>query len=201
MEELQQLKESLLKERPVPWNEFPDIALYMDQVISYMDRQLIKFNNEGQLTSAMVNNYIKDKLLPRADGKKYNREHLAGLTEICLLKQVLPVRDTGLLLSQENYTGDPEGFYMKLRSILDDALNKTAECIDPDWSAEDLSDMALKLAVTCYCEKLACERLLDIIRIKLKPEEQDKPAKKVEKKEDKKTEKKTEKQADKQAEQ
>ena len=114
MEELQQLKESLLKERPVSWNEFPDIALYMDQVISYMDRQLIKFNNEGQLTSAMVNNYIKDKLLPRADGKKYNREHLAGLTEICLLKQVLPVRDTGLLLSRENYTGDPEAFYMKL---------------------------------------------------------------------------------------
>lgn len=196
MEELQQLKKSLLKERPVPWNEFPDIALYMDQVISYMERQLINFDNDAQLTSAMVNNYIKDKLLSRADGKKYNREHLAGLTEICLLKQVLSVRDTGLLLSQENYIGDPETFYIKLRSILDDALNKTADCINPDWSAEDLSDMALRLAITCYCEKLACERLLDIIRIKLKPEEQDKPVKKSEKKADKKAEKKAEKQAE-----
>ncbi len=192
MEELQQLKESLLKERPVPWNEFPDIALYMDQVISYMERQLIKFDDGGQLTSAMVNNYIKDKLLPRADGKKYNREHLAGLTEICLLKQVLSVRDTGLLMSQENYSEEPEGFYTKLRGILDEALKNTAECINLDWSAEELSDMALRLAITGYCEKLACERLLDIIRIKLKPEEQDKPEKKIEKKADKKAGKKAE---------
>jgi hypothetical protein len=70
MEKLEQLKERLSSERPVSWSEFPDIGLYMDQILSYMHRQLINFEGDGQITSAMVNNYIKDKLLLRADGKK-----------------------------------------------------------------------------------------------------------------------------------
>lgn len=174
MKELEQLKEKLTMERPVSWAEFPDIGLYKDQVVSYMLRQLINFGDDGQITSAMINNYIKDKLLPRADGKKYSREHLAGLTEICLLKQVLSVRNTGLLLHQELDKGDPEQFYSKFKQILDEALTKTAEQIDPDWEVECLSDMALQLAISSYCDKLASERLLEIIRSKALPVEQKK---------------------------
>ena len=33
MEELQDLKNRLERERPTPWDELPDIALYMDQLI------------------------------------------------------------------------------------------------------------------------------------------------------------------------
>lgn len=193
MEELKQLKEKLSTERPESWGEFPDIGLYKDQVVSYMHRQLINFGSDGQITSAMVNNYIKDKLLPRADGKKYSREHLAGLTEISLLKQVLSVSDTGFLLHQELDEGNPESFYLKCTQILDKALTDTAEKIDPDWEIESLSDMALRLAVSSYCNKLACERLLEIIRSKVLTEEQRKP----DKKQDKKLEKKQDKMQDK----
>ena len=42
------------------WKELPDIGLYMDQLISYMPRQLIHYGEGESLTSAMVNNYIKD---------------------------------------------------------------------------------------------------------------------------------------------
>lgn len=198
MKELEQLKEKLEAERPVSWSEFPDIGLYKDQIISYMMRQLISFENDGMITSAMLNNYIKDKLLPRADGKKYSREHLAGLTEICLIKQVLSVRDTGLLLHKELEKSDPEKFYSKFRQILDKALAMTTEKIVPDWDAEVLSDIALRFAVSSYCDKLVCERLLEIIRSKeskaaaeeqkkadKKPEESDKKTKNPEKKQDK----------------
>ncbi len=177
MEELVQLKQKLSEERPVSWTEFPDIGLYKDQVVSYMQRQLIDFEGDGQITSAMVNNYIKDKLLPRADGKKYSREHLAGLTEICLLKQVLSVRDIGLLLQQELDEGKHERFYSKFKQVLDEDLAKTATQIDPDWEVEELSDMALRLAIKSYCDKLACERLLEIIRSKGSSGEQKKPDK------------------------
>ena len=190
MEELKQLKGKLAAERPVSWTEFPDIGLYMDQVLSYMHRQLIDFEGDSRITSAMVNNYIKDKLLPRADGKKYSREHLAGLTEICLLKQVLSVRDTGLLLHQELGDGDPEKFYSKFKQILDVSLAGTAEQIDPDWDVEALSDMALRLVVSSYCNKLAGERLLEIIRSRITVEEQKKPDRKSDKRTDKRTDKK-----------
>lgn len=178
---LKQLKEKLEAERSVSWSEFPDIGLYKDQIVSYLQRQLIHFEENGQITSAMVNNYIKDKLLPRADGKKYSREHLAGLTEICVLKQVLSVRDTGLLLQQELDGSDHETFYEKFRKILDAALARTSERIDPEWEAEALSDMALRLAVSSYCDRLAAERLLEIIRGRATAIEQKKADKKPEK--------------------
>lgn len=180
-EELRQLKGKLEEERPVSWSEFPDIGLYKDQIVSYMQRQLIHFEENGQITSAMVNNYIKDKLLPRADGKKYSRDHLAGLTEICILKQVLTVRDTGLLLQQELGRDAHEAFYVKFREILDMALTRTAERIDYNWKAEALSDMALRLAVSSYCDKLAAERLLEIIRDRVTTAEQKNSDKKPEK--------------------
>ena len=91
MEEIEELKRRLAEERPQEWDAFPDIGLYMDQIISYMPRQLIHFGDEDSLTSAVVNNYIKDGMLPRTEGKRYNRTHLAYLTAICALKQVLSV--------------------------------------------------------------------------------------------------------------
>ncbi len=179
---LKQLKDKLEAERPVTWSEFPDIGLYKDQIISYMQRQLIHFEENGQITSAMLNNYIKDKLLPRADGKKYTREHLAGLTEICILKQVLTVRDTGLLLQEELGVSGHEAFYEKFREILDAALSRTSERIDTQWEADELSDMALRLAVASYCDRLAAERLLEIIRARSMAMEQKKDEKQPEKK-------------------
>ena len=76
MDELQNLKTRMEQERPAPWKDLPDIALYMDQLISYMPRQLIRFDQGPVLTSAMVNNYIKDGLVPRAEGKRYGPIHL-----------------------------------------------------------------------------------------------------------------------------
>lgn len=191
-EKLEQLKEKLASERPVKWSEFPDIGLYKDQVLSYMFRQLINFEGDGQLTSAMINNYIKDGLLPRTDGKKYSREHLAGLTEICLLKQVLSVRDTGFLLKQELVDGDHADFYTKFVQILDNALKDTDVLINTEWDMEALSDMTLRLAVSSYCGKLACERLIEIMRTSQLTEEKKKVEKKPEKKAEKKPEKKVE---------
>ena len=99
MEEIRALKERLEGERPVDWEGFPDIGLYMDQLINYMPRQLIHYGEGETLTSAMVNNYIKDGAMPRAEGKRYSRTHLAYLTALCALKQVLSVKDAGLLLA------------------------------------------------------------------------------------------------------
>ena len=99
MEELLDLRSRMEHERPTPWNELPDLALYMDQIISYMPRQLIHFDENSALTSAMVNNYIKDGLVPRAEGKRYGPIHLGYLTAVCALKNVLSVRDTGALIA------------------------------------------------------------------------------------------------------
>lgn len=112
MNELMDLKERMEHERPAQWHELPDIALYMDQIIAYMPRQLIRFDDREALTSAMVNNYIKDGLVPRAAGKRYGPIHLGYLTAVCALKKVLSVRDIGILLrAAEERNKTPEELY------------------------------------------------------------------------------------------
>ena len=165
MEELLDLKSRMEQERPTPWEELPDLALYMDQIISSMPRQLIRFDDGEALTSAMVNNYIKDGLVPRAEGKRYGPVHLGYLTAVCALKKVLPVRDIGVLLSAGQASGkDSQALYGYFCGALDRALADTAQAIDPDAQPSDLARMALDLALRSYASQLACARILDILQ-------------------------------------
>ncbi len=165
MEELMELKERMEHERPAQWHELPDIALYMDQIISYMPRQLIHFDDSEALTSAMVNNYIKDGLVPRASGKRYGPLHLGYLTAVCALKKVLSVRDMGILIKAgEARTQEPEELYRYFCGALDRALTDTAANLDGEAGREDLAKMALDLALRSYASQLACARILDILQ-------------------------------------
>lgn len=163
MEELAELKQRIETHRPAEWDALPDLSLYMDQVIGYMPRQLIQYGEEERLTSAMVNNYIKDGLLPRAEGKRYGKVHLAYLTAICALKQVLSVRDAGLLAAHGK-DEEPRQVYERFRAELDTALLTTARRLDKPMEQEDLPALALELALRSYADKLACQRVLDLIR-------------------------------------
>ena len=163
MDELIELKKRLTEERPQTWDAMPDIGLYMDQIISYMPRQLIHYGEDEGLTSAMVNNYIKDGILPRADGKRYSRTHLGYLTAICALKRVLSVRDASLLIRSGTQGKVPQDVYAYFCNALDGALAETGGYLDEETSDETLPKLALELALRSYANQLACERILDIL--------------------------------------
>ena len=85
------------------WDTLPDIDLYMDQVIGYLNRQLKNQGKddreEGQiLTPSMINNYVKSGLVTHPDRKKYVREHLAQLYMLCSMKQILNIPDASELI-------------------------------------------------------------------------------------------------------
>ena len=163
MYDLTEFQEQMRQRRPVPWDQLPDFPLYMDQVLSYMDRQVIRFSEEDSLTAAMVNNYTKSGLVPRAEGKKYHRTHLAYLTAICALKRVLSVRETKALLHAAAEGEEDWALYAKFLGQMDMALERTADALDPDTPREELAGLALSLALRSYADQLACQRILDLI--------------------------------------
>lgn len=89
------------------WQALPTLALYMDQVVAYINESLAfiladpnpdapaqKGKKEDRLlTAAMINNYVKQHFIPKPQKKRYQREHLACLIVYALLKQVLPLSD------------------------------------------------------------------------------------------------------------
>ncbi len=167
------IKYILEEKRPAKWEEIPDIDLYMDQILSYMIRQHAGLEIDESLTSAMVNNYIKKDLLPRTKGKKYSREHIAYLTAICLLKQVLSVADTGKLLKnqvEERSEEEIHSFYNKYIEIMDEEFKNVSEHFSISQDKQVLSDAALRLAISSYAQKLACQQILKALE---EAEEQD----------------------------
>lgn len=163
MEELAELKRQLTEQRPDGWDRLPDIPLYMDQVVSYLSRQMISIGDGDPLTSAMINNYIKDGLVERANGKKYGQEHLAYLTAISALKQVMSVREMKVLTTVGREMRAPERQYEYFCSYLDQAMNDAADRLDADTSDRDLPKLVLELAMRSYANGLACHRALAIL--------------------------------------
>ena len=189
MSDLTDLQERLRTQRPVEWEQLPDFALYMDQVLSYMDRQILRFEEDDGLTSAMVNNYTKSGLLPRAEGKKYNRTHLAYLTAICVLKRVMSAKDMEMVLSAqlEQRQNVGEG-YDQFRDSLDKALNLITEMMEAYNQPEDIADAAIHFALLAYAAEVASSRYVALLRRQRQPEEPKKPQK-VSRKERRKQEK------------
>ncbi len=82
--------DSLARRSLPPWEELPDLELYMDQVLSLVGRYLPAGEDRG-LTASMVNNYVKQRVLPPPVSKRYRRGHLAALLMLCTLKSVMPI--------------------------------------------------------------------------------------------------------------
>lgn len=169
MKDLIELIDRLSSERPADWDSLPDIELYRDQVLNYMKRQHSLQPENAQLTGAMINNYIKSGLLPRANGKKYIKDHLVYLTAICSLKQVLSVSETDDLLKLQPNMADAKGFYEEYLDKMDKAFRETSKRLEEDSTEEQLAATALQLAISSYAQKLACEKILDLLKEKQPP--------------------------------
>ena len=146
MEEISAFRQQLESLRPADWEMLPDFPLYMDQVLSYMERQTIRLDESDALTASMVNNYTKNALVPRAEGKKYNREHLAYLTFICILKQVMSSRDMDL-------------------GSLDGALSSTAKELERYEDTDKLADAAVHFGLLSYAAGLVSRRYVAQLRL------------------------------------
>ena len=178
-------------------SSFPSLNLYMDQVLEILSQNSIFLAKEEKLTSAMVNNYIKEGLLPRAKGKKYSKQHVALLTIISRLKQILSVKEISSLMvlfgkeevPQEKREALYDNIYVKFESI----LNKETEAVQKKLTQvddKDINFLILDLAISSYVQKIVCELVLKNALI---AKEEEKKAEEEEKEKEKKEEKKEEK--------
>ena len=90
--------------------DIPNIDLYMDQVTTFMEEQLVsskRYADDKILTKTMINNYAKNKLLPPPEKKRYSKEHVLMLIFIYYCKylwqEVLICHRI-----QHTYSGHPE---------------------------------------------------------------------------------------------
>lgn len=178
---LDQWLKDLVDKHPAEWSLLPDIGLYMDQVQTYIDRQLGLYRRDDHdrlLTPAMINNYIKDDLIPRAEVKKYTPVHLALLIMIGTLKQVMSIPNLNQLLSTYREPADVSELYNRYLEIqrtsllenvsqVQEATGKLSALGPADGSEADqtaaLRNLALELSIEARTRILIAEKILELL--------------------------------------
>lgn len=183
--------------------DIPNIDLYMDQVTSFMEKELKstkRYEEDKILTKTMINNYAKNDLLPPPVKKKYSKEHLMVLTFIYYFKSLLSISDIEKLLAPitEKYfhaEGDIDIARIydevcesdkKRTHILQEDIKSAFESSKETFANADEEDKELlqffsficMLSLDVYVKKLIIEKLIDTMADKKEPEKKEKKDKK-----------------------
>lgn len=163
-------KEELRNTHLPRWEELPDIEIYMDQLITLVDRYTTNFHidshQEKLVTSSMVNNYVKQKLIPAPIKKKYNQHHLARLIVITILKQAFEIPAIKKGIEWQTKSGDYQAAYdqfcIQTEATIclfledDDQIPFTLAKVDIDF-------LPLQMATIALTSKLVAEKSLNTL--------------------------------------
>ena len=153
------------------WEELPDIELYMDQVITLIERYLAPLVGQTDnkvITSAMINNYVKLNIMPKPNKKRYERLHMAYLIVITILKQVLliPEIKNGIFL-QSRHCSLAQAYDLFCQEQ-ENALHTMASKHLTDSAIEltvmdhpvNLNTLGLHMACTSFASKIFTEKII-----------------------------------------
>lgn len=107
------------------WEELPQLDLYIDQVVIYMQNLLSPFEKENPVTSTMINNYVKQKIVSPPVRKKYSREHLACFLVILTMKRLMNISALGIIIGNMKQTFGMENAYNLFCTEMEYALKST----------------------------------------------------------------------------
>lgn len=177
------------------YKELPSVELYMEQVLNFINGALADLTPAGEkaLTSFMVNNYVKAKMISTPTKKKYSRDQIGYLIAICLMKSTLSMGDIAVLLEHEaGISVDKErvySFFCELETaILAETAKKTAPRVDEvarrlkietsrknkhaeDNAINSLALLALRLSIQAQANKLLSDYIIDVLRKSSRTEE------------------------------
>jgi hypothetical protein len=130
---LESILESLSKMEYIKSSKIPDIDLYMDQVLTFMNGNLDnvkRYESDKVMTKTMINNYAKNHLLPAPEKKKYTKEHIMVLMFIYYFKNILSIGDIQSILNPLTDRYFESGEELNLEKIYEEVFSLEKGQID-----------------------------------------------------------------------
>ncbi len=176
-------REDYLKYHCPRWEEYPDIGLYMDQVVSILERALAIFAEDDDsklLTSTMLNNYVKQKVVTPPHKKRYERIHLAYFFSVCLLKRFLNISEISVGMSKLLEECEPDKLYNCFCDEVEYSLRHAFAPDDyPELASDAKSDIpgiaVIRSLTNAYANVLFARQAisaLDVPKSKVKAEDE-----------------------------
>lgn len=161
--------EDVLRRHTLPaWEDFPLLPLYMDQVIYLMNGYLALLPDQDPedrtVTPAMINNYVKLKMIPAPEKKRYHRVHLAYLVMVCILKQTLNAAELRRLLPADLPEESVKALYAAFLSSLRDSREEFCSAVRaaarPVMEEEKIAHLVFRTAASAALFKLASRQII-----------------------------------------
>lgn len=157
------------------WEQIPTLGLYMDQVLTLLSHYLPflprKEKDEPIITTSAINNYVRMKLMPAPEKKKYSRVHIAYLIMICALKQSLTMSEIQRILPngltedevKKTYEAFVQRYTDSARLFVTIVERMAAQILEADSAdATDVNSFVLSTAVMSNFSRLLTTKLLDL---------------------------------------
>ena len=125
------------------YDEIPNVGLYLEQTTKYIGEYLEPLQDIS-ITSSMISNYVKKKLISNPIKKQYYREQIGYLIFIAIAKTVLSLEQIGILLEKQKQTYESKVAYNYFCSEFENILHQIFQLkeqvngIDADASEEKL---------------------------------------------------------------
>ncbi len=117
-------RQGLSKMHLAAWDELPEMNLYVDQVVSYVNDHLAGLQVEP-LTKSMVNNYVKKGAIMAPVKKKYTAYQIASLFGIALLKNIYSLDQIKAGIDQLTINNYPKVIYNRFVELFNSHLQET----------------------------------------------------------------------------
>lgn len=85
------------------YDDLPEVELYLDQTTAYISERL-EILGDVKLTSSMISNYVKHKLIRRPVKKRYADDQIAELFFIAVAKNVMQLSDLKAAIELQRQT-------------------------------------------------------------------------------------------------
>ncbi len=146
------------------YQEIPDVGLYLEQVVKYINTYFSEFP-EMMITGSMISNYVKKKIISNPRKKTYSREQIAGLLFITTSKTVLSMDYIKIALSSLDTFNSSQEAYETFRKQMMETMatyfsDQTSRMIQPD--SNEL--IALQNIVIAVSHKMYLEKYFSYLR-------------------------------------
>ena len=126
------------------YREIPDVGLYLDQTVKYINRYLAPLGCM-EITASMVSNYVKKGYIASPVHKKYDAEQIAYLFFIALAKSVISMDNIARLFEMQKKSYAPEVaydyFHMELVNVLEYTFGLKDEMEEVGTTSTELKKM------------------------------------------------------------
>ena len=161
----QKVQNSILDFSLPPYEQIPDVGLYLDQVTKYINGYLQPLGDYA-LTASMISNYVKKGLLDSPVKKQYDREQVAYLFFIAVAKTVLSLDALTGFIEVQKRSYPLQTAYEYFRRQMVSMLRQHFELPEESYTGEAENTDEKRLFCSCISavtQKIYLEKCLSAI--------------------------------------